>query len=88
MNDEIVYQADAKHYRVTLFENRFRIEFVNGWGKVTSTHEYYLNRVMSMERRKPKEVRVRFGRGWNYVDIVFEKADDAELFAHFMNTLI
>ena len=63
MNDEIVYQADAKHYRVTLFENRFRIEFVNGWGKVTSTHEYYLNRVMSMERRKPKEVRVRFGRG-------------------------
>ena len=88
MNDKIVYQVDAKHDRVTLFENRFRIELVNGWGKVTSTHEYYLARVMSTERRKPKEVRVRFGRGWNYVDIVFKKADDAELFVHFLNELI
>lgn len=88
MNDEVVYQVDAKHYRVTLFGNRFRTELVNGWGAVTNTYEYYLSHIAALERRKPKEVRVRFGRGWNYVDIAFQNADDAELFAHFLNTLI
>lgn len=88
MNDEIIYQVDAKLCRVTLFENRFRIEHVSGWDSVINTHEYYLNHVLSLELRKSKEVRVRFGQGWNYVDIAFKKADDAELFAHFMNALI
>lgn len=88
MNDEIIYQIDAKVYRVTLFENRLRLEFVDGWGKVRSTQEYYLDRVLAMERRRPKLVRVRFDKGWNYIDIKFKKPDDADLFAHFMNALI
>lgn len=87
MNEEIVFQIDAKRYRVTLFENRFRIELVNAWNTVINTREYYLNHVLSLERRKSKEVRIRFGQGWNYVDIAFKKADDADLFTYLMNAL-
>ena len=69
------------------FENRFRIELVNAWDTVINTREYYLNHVLSLERRKSKEVRIRFGQGWDYVDIAFKKADDSDLFIYFMNAL-
>lgn len=87
MNEEVVYQVDAKRYRATLFENRFRIELVNAWNTVINTREYYLNHVLSVEHRKSKEVRIRFGQGWNYADIAFKKTDDADLFTYFMNAL-